>query len=74
MTQTLRGEDFLAGQRVAHISVGDGTVISNDGKTVCVTFDRLTRSSKPIMGEYPYVWFEQHPNWIFHRTNQGQSQ
>lgn len=54
---------FTKGDRVAHISGGDGVVIGNDGndgKAIKVQFQRA-------VGIYDQLWFDLHPGWLFHR-------
>lgn len=61
-------EDFAIGDRVAHISLGDGAVIQV-GENVHVQFDRLASKGRHIIGIYDRAWFQMHPNSLFHRTS-----
>lgn len=51
---------FKQGDRVAHISLGDGVVIRSTVDSVHVRYQQCT-------GIYDARWFELHPTWLFHR-------
>lgn len=55
--------DFKPGQRVAHISMGDGTVSAVDARGVHVRFDKWKSE-----GVYDENWFRHYPTYLFHRT------
>lgn len=54
-------ERFRFGDAVAHINMGDGRVIGNDGKEIRVQF---------AMGDgvYDAKWFDRNPRFLFHRN------
>lgn len=60
-------DDFHPGDRVAHISLGDGTVQSASYSIVVVRYDNKA------IGQYDRRWFELHPRYLFHRLK-GQAQ
>lgn len=51
---------FKPGDRVAHITVGDGVVIAGEPDVVTVRYQKLT-------GIYDARWFELNPTFLFHR-------
>lgn len=55
-------ERFQFGDAVAHISMGDGRVIGNDGSEVRVQYDRGG------IGKYDANWFQRNPRFLFHRN------
>lgn len=60
-------EDFYEGQRVAHITIGDGYVVSKNDNSITVRYDRKDTEKKRAEGIYDKRWFELHPNYLFHR-------
>lgn len=51
---------FRPGDRVAHISAGDGVVVSSQPGVVQVQFQNF-------VGKYDKLWFDLHPSYLFHR-------
>lgn len=60
-------DDFKPGERVAHITVGDGVVTAIEDGCVYVQYDRPVIKGKPFTGAYDRRWFEIHPTFLFHR-------
>lgn len=58
---------FHVGDAVAHVTVGDGEVTGNDGRTVTVTYAKTFKSGAPVRGCYDAIWFNQNPSLLFHR-------
>lgn len=54
--------DFRVGERVAHITNGDGVVVVSDDEDVRVKYDNGS------LGIYDDVWFYHHPKFLFHRS------
>ena len=50
---------FRRGDRVSHITVGDGVVIG-DGNLIVVQYQHL-------VGKYDANWFKVNPHFLFHR-------
>jgi hypothetical protein len=63
-------DTFRKGDRVAHVTVGNGVVTIADGKRVHIQFDRIARDGKPVIGVYDRQWFELHPAYVFHRAGE----
>lgn len=53
-------ERFKPGDRVAHITLGDGVVLRNAVDGVHIRYQNCE-------GIYDARWFELHPTWLFHR-------
>lgn len=69
-------ERFLAGDAVAHFSLGDGTVSSNDGRIVCVTYAMTYPpgtagglANRNVRQCYDAEWFRRNPLLLFHRSS-----
>lgn len=60
-------ERFQPGDHVAHITLGDGEVIHNDGKAVTVAFQRTFKDGTRMRGCYDALWFDLNPTFLFHR-------
>lgn len=60
--------DFRVGDRVAHIRMGDGVVVSDDPSLIAVKFDHKTRNGQHSMGFYDPNWFRINPHFLFHRS------
>lgn len=62
-------EKFLVGDRVAHITAGDGIVTAHEDGCVVVTYDALSgKKRKPTVGKYDANWFRINPSFLFHRS------
>ena len=53
---------FQFGDRVAHISMGDGVVTLNNGEYILVKFQRGN-----VTAEFDAGWFANYPRYLFHR-------
>jgi len=62
------------GDKVAHVSCGDGVVIGNDGLCITVRFPRPPGASKghDAVGIYDANWFRVNPKYLFHRDTTPQ--
>ena len=55
-------DDFRSGERVAHVTLGDGVVDPVEGGVVVVHY------KTGVIGKYDRRWFELNPRFIFHRS------
>lgn len=56
-------DTFKVGDKVAHITLGDG-IVREIGSEVCVFY-----GERGPTGKYDHRWFELHPNFLFHRSS-----
>ncbi len=63
----MKYEDCDAGQRVAHITCGDGVITVIENGEVCVIYDRVINGER-VRGRYDRNWFRIHPKYLFHRN------
>lgn len=67
-------ERFQVGDRVAHISLGDGVVTAREPSHVQVTYDEkykkeiVSVGGKHIVQNYDAAWFVRNPKFLFHRS------
>ena len=61
-------DKFQKGDNVAHIRLGDGTVVANDGFKIRVQF------AGDVTGIYDATWFRLNPGNLFHRGTAPLSQ
>jgi len=61
-------ERFKIGDEVAHITMGDGQVVSHEDGCVLVRYLPRHGLRPGPLGKYDAVWFATHPNFLFHRS------
>lgn len=68
-------EQFQIGNKVAHISLGDGTVTAREPERgiITVTYHQkytapATLKGKNIVQNYDAAWFVRNPKYLFHRS------
>jgi hypothetical protein len=55
---------FSAGERVEHLTMGEGTVQRCEKGEVHVIFDRLRKNGENQRGTYDENWFKIYPGWF----------
>ena len=63
-------QDFTPGQRVAHITLGDGMVTAVDTE-VHVTYDWVTAHGDALVVTYDKHYFAVCPDYLFQQTKEG---
>lgn len=63
-----RFDDFRRGDRVAHITLGDG-VVTEVNDTVHVVYHQKV-AGRLVHGTYDRRWFDTNPKFLSHRSEQ----
>lgn len=61
--------DFIRGDRVAHVSLGDGVVTAIEDGCVVVTYHKRY-NNKPVIGKYGRIWFRENGHMFFKRERE----